>query len=81
VAIGRVVAAGDVTALEADPQMQPRVSLGEAVLAALDGLGELSDLDVVEMGALGHLKPLVGALSVHYTAYEGRPRRHRTSTR
>ena len=41
VAVGRVVAAADLAALEADPQMEPQVAGREAVLAAVDGLGEL----------------------------------------
>src|SRR2546425_11419782 len=53
VAVGRVVTTGDLAALEADSQMQPRVSRGEAILAARDGLGELGDVNVVEMGAVG----------------------------
>jgi hypothetical protein len=33
--------------------MQPRVSGGQALLAALNGLGELGDVNVIEMGAGG----------------------------
>ena len=52
VPVGRVVTAPHVTALEADPQVQPLAAGGEALLAAVDGLGQLGDVDVVEMGAL-----------------------------
>ena len=50
---GRVVAAADVAALEADAQVQPAAAGGQAVLAAGDGLGQLEDLDVVEVRAVG----------------------------
>src|SRR6185312_11179697 len=40
-------------ALEADAQVDPAAAFGEALLAAVDGLGELGDVDVIEMGA-GH---------------------------
>src|SRR5215207_1102971 len=46
-AVGRVVAAPDLSALEADPQMQPRVAHGQTLLTALDGLGQLLDLDLI----------------------------------
>jgi hypothetical protein len=54
VTVGRVVAAADVPALEADPQVQPRLALRQALFAAVDGLGQLRDLDVIEMGAGWH---------------------------
>ena len=41
VTVGRVVAATDLAALEADPQMEPGIAGLQAFLAALDGLGEL----------------------------------------
>src|SRR4029450_5529552 len=50
---GGAVAAADVAALQADPQVQPLAAAGEAVLAAVDGLGQLGDVDGVEGGA-GH---------------------------
>ena len=56
VAVGRVVATADLAALEADSEMQPRVSRGQAILAARDGLGELGDVNVIEMGAGDHMK-------------------------
>ena len=56
VAVGRVVTTADLAALEADSQVQPRVSRGQAILAARDGLGELGDVDVIEMGAGSHMK-------------------------
>ena len=55
VAVGRVVTTADLAALEADPQMQPRVARGQSILAARDGLRELGDVNVIEMGAGGHL--------------------------
>jgi hypothetical protein len=54
-AIGRVIAAADLAALQADAQMQPRFAAGQAVLAALDRLGQLHEANAVEMGARGHL--------------------------
>ena len=41
-------------ALEADAQMQPAAAGGQAVLAAGNRLGELRDLDVIQVGAGGH---------------------------
>ena len=52
--VGGVVTAPDVAALQADPQMQPFAAGRQAFLAAVDGLGQLRDVNVVEMGALGH---------------------------
>jgi hypothetical protein len=54
VAVGRVIAAADVPAFETDPQMQPRLARGQAVLAAGDPLRELENLDVVAMPAQDH---------------------------
>jgi hypothetical protein len=55
VAVGRAVAAADLAALETDPQVEPFVSGDEAVFAAFDGIRQVGDLDVVEMGAgAGH---------------------------
>jgi len=51
VAVGGVVAAADVAALQADAQVQPLAAAGEAVLAAGDGLGQLGDQDLVEVAA------------------------------
>ena len=47
----RVVATADVAAGQADPQVKPNAVLAQAVLAAVDGCRELSDLDRVQMGA------------------------------
>src|SRR5206468_836919 len=47
VAIGRVVAASNVPALQADAQVQPLLAGEKAVLTAVDRLGELSDSNVV----------------------------------
>ena len=62
VAVGRVVAAADVAALQADAQVQPHAALAQAVLAAVDGLGELGDVDGVQMGADGF--PVAHVLSI-----------------
>ena len=51
VAVRGVVAAADVTAGEADPQVQPLAAVAQAVLAAVDGRGELAQLDLVEVSA------------------------------
>src|SRR4051812_50054006 len=51
VAVGGGVAAADVTALEAHTQMEPLAAHPQAVLAALDGGGQLRDEDVVQVGA------------------------------
>src|SRR5436189_5300900 len=53
VAVRRAVAASDLAALEADPQVNPAIARLQAVLAAVDRLGELGDQDVVEM-VTGH---------------------------
>jgi hypothetical protein len=50
-AVGRAVAAADLSALEADSQVQPGVAAGQAVLASVHRLGELGDPDVVEVSA------------------------------
>lgn len=55
--VGRVVAAADLSALQADAQMQPLTAGGQALLAAGDRLGQLGDPDVIEMGARSHLQP------------------------
>jgi hypothetical protein len=51
VAVGRLVAAADVPAFRADPQVEPRAAGDKAVLAAVDGLRELAELDVVVVTA------------------------------
>src|ERR1700730_5951046 len=50
-AVGRVVAAADVAASEADPEVQPLAAVEQAVLAAVDGCRELAERDLVEVGA------------------------------
>ena len=42
VAVGRVVAAADVAAGEADPEVQPLAAVAQAILAAVDGRRELA---------------------------------------
>jgi len=55
VPVGRVVATADVATFQADPQVQPRRAHGEALRAPVNLLGQLRDVDVVEMGArAGH---------------------------
>jgi len=49
--VGRVVAAADVPARQADAQMQPAPALAQAVLAAGDLRRELLQLDLIEMSA------------------------------
>ncbi len=53
VAAGGVVAAADVPALQADAQVQPDAALAQAVLAAVDGGGQLGHGDGVQVGAGG----------------------------
>src|SRR3954464_12678392 len=60
VAPGRVVAAADVAAGLAHAQVHPLHALGEAFLAAGEGLWNLQDLDLVEVGATGHGQRLPG---------------------
>jgi hypothetical protein len=51
VARWRVIAAADVTAGQTDAQVQPHAAVAQAVLTAIDGLGELGDFDLVEVRA------------------------------
>ena len=53
--VRRVIAAADLAALEADAQVQPLVAGGEAVLTTEHRLGQLGDLDVVQVRAGGDL--------------------------
>ena len=46
-AVGRIVAAADATALQADPQVQPRLTRGQALLAAGHLFRKFRELDVV----------------------------------
>jgi hypothetical protein len=52
--VRRVIAAADVTALQADPQVKPDSARAEAVFATMDALWELEDLHAVEVGAVSH---------------------------
>src|SRR4051812_6798893 len=70
---GGVVAAADVAALEADARVEPRPAGREAVLAALDGLGQLEDLHGVEMGAGRHAALLQGWVNGRDTRNVVRP--------
>jgi hypothetical protein len=47
VAVWRVVAASDVTALQADPQVKPGLTRGQALFATGNLFGKLGELDVV----------------------------------
>src|SRR4029079_17461769 len=51
VAVRRAVAAPDVTAAQADPQVQPGIAALQAVLAALDRLRPLPALALIEVRA------------------------------
>jgi hypothetical protein len=53
-AVRRVVAATDVPALQADAQVKPAIAGREALLATIDGLGELEELDVSAVAAENH---------------------------
>jgi hypothetical protein len=48
---GRVVAAANVTAREADPQVQPLAAGTETIFAAVNGAGQLADGYLIEMRA------------------------------
>ena len=55
VPVGRVVTTADVATFQADPEVQPRRTHGETLPAPVNPLGQLRDVDVVEMGArAGH---------------------------
>src|SRR5690349_14647647 len=56
VLVGGVIAAADLAALQADAQMQPRVARPQALLAALRGVGQLREMNVLQMGAGRHLR-------------------------
>jgi glycine/serine hydroxymethyltransferase len=53
--VGRVIAAADHPTLQADAQMQPLASGGQALLAAFHRLGQPGDSNVIKVGAGGHL--------------------------
>ena len=73
-ACGGIVAAADVAALEADPQMQPLAPFGQAVLAAGDLLGQVRDPHGVEMGAAGahEAAPLASGILTRKVVAPGR---------
>src|SRR5829696_8798217 len=54
VAAGRVVAAADVPARLAHPQVDPAAAGREALLTAGDAVGDVEELDRVEVRAGGH---------------------------
>jgi hypothetical protein len=54
VPLGRVVAAADVAAFEADPQVKPGLAGRQAFFAAGDGIGERGDLDLLAVLAEDH---------------------------
>src|SRR3954454_18090163 len=73
-AVRRAGAAADVAALEADAQVDPLATAREAVLAAVDGVGQLEDLYVVEVAAgLGHRGLLYGWVNGRDTRNVVRP--------
>ena len=49
VLVRRGVAAAHLPARQADPEVAPRVTGGEALRAALDVIGQLGELDAVEV--------------------------------
>src|SRR3954468_18922868 len=51
VAVRGVVAAADVAAGEADPEVQPLAAFAQAVLAAVDGRRKLAQGDLIEVNA------------------------------
>src|SRR3954468_11570890 len=55
------VAAADLPAARAHPQVPPAAADREALLATLDRVGEGREADLVEMGAVGHGSPSVVA--------------------
>jgi hypothetical protein len=63
-AVGGVVAASHLPALQADAQMKPLAAGGQAILAAIDRVWKLSDPNVFEVAAGAHLP----------SSLEGRPR-------
>jgi hypothetical protein len=54
-AVGGVVAASHLPALQADAQMQPLPTGGQALLAAFDRVWKPRDPNVIEVAAGGHL--------------------------
>jgi hypothetical protein len=66
-AVGRVVAAANVTALNTDPQVKPRFPCGQAFLASPDPFGEAGELDVVAMTALHRDDDATDAFRPHPT--------------
>src|SRR5215212_5197413 len=58
---GRVVAAADVAAVQADAQVQPLAASAQAVLAAGHLGGQLGDRDRVRMGAGQRTVPSMGS--------------------
>jgi hypothetical protein len=67
VAVGGVVAAANVTALNTDPQVQPGFSCGQAFLASPDPFGEAGELDVVAVTALHRDDDATDAFRPHPT--------------
>src|SRR3954451_3707599 len=61
VPVRRGVAAADLPAARAHPQVHPAAADREALLATLDRVGEGREADLVEMGAVGHGSPPVVA--------------------
>src|SRR5690242_16711813 len=57
VTIWRVIAAADLSTLETDSEVEPRIPNLQTLLAPLDRVGKLRDLDLVEMSTGGHSTP------------------------
>ena len=54
VAVRRLVTAADVPAFEADPQVEPLLAGGQAILAPIDPFRQLDDPQVIAVAAEGH---------------------------
>src|SRR5262249_16216057 len=54
VTTGRIIATTDVAALQADPQVEPLAAGRKTVLATVDLLGQLGDVNMVEVRARCH---------------------------
>jgi len=59
-AVRRLVAAADVSTAEADAQVQPLAADAESVLTAVDCVGKLAEVHLVEVSAqfVAHVPPI-----------------------
>jgi hypothetical protein len=53
-AVGRVIAAADVPAFQADAKVKPDTAGGETFDASIHGVGQLRYVDMIEMSAGRH---------------------------